>query len=210
MEIALDANARHEHLGTLPHPRLPGALKPMTSTVQDSTLDLRFPTGKFQRPPSLDEAGRARAIDIVAGTAARLRDAVRGLSDAQFDTPYRPDGWTVRQVAHHVPDSHLNAYVRFKLALTENEPTIKPYEEALWAELPDVKAVPVETSLTLLDAVHERWIAILRAMKPSDFERMLIHPESGRQSLDQVLALYAWHGPHHIAQITSLRQRQGW
>ena len=182
----------------------------MTSTVQDSNLDLRFPTGKFQRPASLDAAGRAQAVDIVAGTPARLRDAVRGLTDAQLDTPYRPDGWTVRQVVHHVPDSHLNAYVRFKLALTEDEPTIKPYDETRWAELSDVKAVPVATSLTLLETVHERWVAILRAMTPADFARMLVHPESGRQSLDQMLALYAWHGPHHIAQITSLRQRQGW
>ena len=208
-ERTLDANGAHTHLLTLP-PRYSGALKPMTSTVQDSNLDLRFPTGKFQRPPSLDAAGIARAIDIVAETPAKLRDAMRGLSDAQLDTPYRPDGWTVRQVAHHVPDSHLNAYVRFKLALTEDTPTIKPYEEALWAELPDVKAVPVATSLTLLDTIHERWVAILRAMTPAQFERMLVHPETGRQRLDQVLALYAWHGPHHIAQITSLRQRQGW
>ena len=182
----------------------------MTSSAQDSTLDLRFPTGKFQRPPSLDDAARARAIDIVADTPARLRDAVRGLSDAQLDTPYRPGGWSVRQVAHHLPDSHLNAFIRFKLALTEDVPTIKPYDEALWAELADVKAVPVATSVTLLDAVHERWIAILRAMTPADFARELVHPETGRQRLDQVLALYAWHGPHHVAQITTLRERQGW
>jgi uncharacterized damage-inducible protein DinB len=190
--------------------REPGAPPPMTSTVQDSTLDLRYPTGRFQRPAQLDADARTRAIEIVTATPGRLRDAIRGLTEAQLDTPYRPEGWTVRQVAHHVPDSHLNAYVRFKLALTENEPTIKPYEENLWAELADVKAVPVETSLTLLEAVHERWVAILRAMTPADFERRLVHPESGVQRLDQVLALYAWHGPHHIAQITSLRERMGW
>lgn len=182
----------------------------MPSTAQESTPDLRFPTGKFQRPASLDAAARARAIEIVAGTPAKLRDAVRGLTDEQVETPYRPGGWTVRQVVHHVPDSHLNAYCRFKLALTENEPTIKPYNESAWAELPDVKAVPISTSLTLLDVVHERWTAILRGMKPNDFERYLIHPESGRQTLDQMLALYAWHGPHHIAHITALRQRNGW
>jgi uncharacterized damage-inducible protein DinB len=182
----------------------------MTSTAQDSTLDLRFPTGKFQRPASLDTAARARAIEIVTETPARLREAVHGLSDAQLDTEYRPGGWTVRQVVHHVPDSHLNAYVRFKLALTEDDPTIKPYDESRWAELPDVKTVPIATSLTLLEAVHDRWLAILRAMTPADFERMLTHPESGRQRLDQVLALYAWHGPHHVAHVTSLRQRQGW
>jgi uncharacterized damage-inducible protein DinB len=182
----------------------------MSSTAQGSTLDLRFPTGKFQRPPSLDAAARARAIDIVAETPARLREAVRGLSEAQLDTEYRPGGWSIRQVVHHVADSHLNAYVRFKLALTEDDPTIKPYDEARWAELPDVKTVPIATSITLLDAVHDRWLAILRAMTPADFERMLTHPESGRQRLDQVLALYAWHGPHHTAHVTSLRQRQGW
>ncbi len=179
------------------------------TAVQDST-DLSFPTGRFQRPAKLDPDARARAIDIVTATPSRLRQAVRGLTNEQIETPYRPGGWTVRQVVHHVPDSHLNAYCRFKLALTENEPTIKPYEESLWAQLPDVQAVPIETSLTLLDTVHERWVAILRGMKPSDFDRMLVHPESGRQSLDQVLALYAWHGPHHIAHITKLRDRMGW
>jgi hypothetical protein len=182
----------------------------MTSTAQDSSLDLRFPTGKFQRPPSLDEAARAHAIGIIAETPARLREATRGLTDAQLDTEYRPGGWTVRQVVHHVPDSHLNAYIRFKLALTEDVPTIKPYDEARWAELADVKTVPIETSLSLLDSVHERFVAILRAMTPADFARELVHPESGRQRLDQMLALYAWHGPHHVAHVTSLRQRQGW
>lgn len=182
----------------------------MASTVQDSTPDLRFPTGRFQRPASLDDAARARALEVIEATPKRLREAVRGLTAEQIETPYRPGGWTVRQVVHHVPDSHLNAYVRFKLALTENEPTIKPYDEAAWAGLADAKVVPIETSLTLLDAVHERWMAILRAMQPSDFERTLVHPESGRQRLDQVLALYAWHGPHHIAHVTSLRQRMGW
>jgi uncharacterized damage-inducible protein DinB len=182
----------------------------MTSTIQDSASDLRFPTGRFQRPASLDADGRARAIDTIAATPARLRDAVRGLTEEQLETPYRPGGWTVRQVVHHVPDSHVNAYCRFKLALTEDEPTIKPYEEGRWAELADSKLVPIATSLTFLDVVHERWLAILRAMTPSDFERMLNHPESGRQRLDQMLALYAWHGPHHVAHVTALRTRMGW
>ena len=182
----------------------------MTSTAQDSVSDLSFPTGKFQRPPMLDADARARAIDTIAATPSRLRQAVRALTKEQIETPYRPGGWTVRQVVHHVPDSHLNAYCRFKLALTEDEPTIKAYDEARWALLPDVQAVPIETSLTLLDVVHERWVAILRGMKPSDFERMLVHPESGRQRLDQMLALYEWHGPHHIAHITKLRERMGW
>ena len=182
----------------------------MTSTIPDSGLDaLRYPTGKFQRPASLDADARARAIDVIVGTPGRLREAVRGLTAEQIETPYRPGGWVVRQVVHHVADSHMNAFIRFKLALTENEPTIKPYDEAEWAKLADTR-VPLETSLTLLDAVHERWLAVLRAMTPADFERMLVHPETGRQRLDQVLALYAWHGPHHTTQITSLRERQGW
>jgi uncharacterized damage-inducible protein DinB len=181
----------------------------MSSTARESAPDLRFPVGKFQRPAELDPAARAKAIEIVAAAPARLRDAVRGLTPEQIDTPYRPEGWTVRQVVHHVPDSHLNAYVRFKLALTEDVPTIKPYDEARWAELPDT-ALPIETSLTLLDAVHERWLAILRSMQPSDFARELVHPESGRQRLDQMLALYSWHSLHHVGHITSLRQRKGW
>lgn len=182
----------------------------MTSTIQDSAPDvLRFPTGRFQRPASLDASGVARAIEEIAATPGRLRDAVRGLTPDQIETPYRPGGWTVRQVVHHVPDSHLNAYVRFKLALTEEEPTIKPYDEAAWATLADSR-LPLETSLTLLDVVHERWLAILRAMTPSDLARMLVHPESGRQRLDQMVALYAWHGPHHVAHVTSLRERMGW
>ena len=181
----------------------------MTSTVQESSQDLRFPTGKFQRPAELDARGRTNAIDIIAATPARLREAVNGLTPEQIETPYRPGGWTVRQVVHHVPDSHLNAFIRFKLALTEDTPTIKPYDEARWADLADT-TVPIATSLTLLEAVHERWIALLRAMTPADFERQLVHPETGRQRLDQVLALYAWHGPHHVAHVTSLRQRMGW
>ena len=186
----------------------------MTSTRQDSAPApapdaLRYPTGRFQRPPSLDTTARAKAIETIAATPARLRDAVRGLTPEQIETPYRPGGWTVRQVVHHVPDSHLNAYIRFKLALTENEPTIKPYDESEWAKLADIR-VPLETSLALLDAVHERWVAILQAMTSADFERMLVHPETGRQRLDQMLALYAWHGPHHTAHVTTLRQRMGW
>ena len=182
----------------------------MTTTTQDPASDvLSYPIGRFHRPASLDADARERAIEIIASTPARLRDAVRGLTTEQIETPSRPGGWTVRQVVHHVPDSHMNAYIRFKLALTENVPTIKPYEESEWAKLADTR-VPLETSLTLLDAVHERWLAILRAMTPTDFERELIHPQSGRQRLDQVLALYAWHGPHHTAHVTSLRERMGW
>jgi uncharacterized damage-inducible protein DinB len=175
-----------------------------------ATTDLRYPVGRFRRPESLDEAERRRAIDAIAGTPAKLRAALAGLTDVQLDTPYRPDGWTVRQVVHHVPDSHMNAYVRFKLALTEDEPTIKPYDEARWAELPDTRETPIESSLALLDRLHDRWVRLLRAMSVDDFARRLRHPEMGVQRLDQVLALYDWHGRHHVGHVTSLRERMGW
>jgi hypothetical protein len=171
---------------------------------------LSYPVGRFERPDSLTDAQRKDAIASIAATPKRFRDAIAGLNDRQLDTPYRPDGWTVRQVAHHVPDSHMNAYIRFKLALTEDNPTIKPYEEAEWAKLADVRATPVETSLALLDHLHARWDTILRAMTASDFARTLHHPENGKLTLDQMLALYEWHGRHHTAHITSLRERNGW
>jgi len=175
------------------------------------SADLRYPVGKFVRPKSLTPAERTSAIEAIAKTPAAMRAAVSGLTDAQLDTPYRPDGWSVRQVVHHVPDSHMNAYTRFKLALTEDVPTIKPYDEARWAELEDGKSKLVEHSLTLLDALHARWVFLLDRMKPSDFERKLNHPEwEAPLSLDAMLALYAWHGKHHVAHITSLRERSGW
>lgn len=150
-------------------------------------------------------------IDAIARLPDDFRGAVRGLSESQLDTPYRPEGWTVRQLVHHVPDSHMNAYVRFKLALTEDVPTIKPYDEAEWAKLSDVRDTPIETSLTLLSAMHDRWVRLLSAMSPDDFARKLNHPDwDAPLSLDTMLALYAWHGPHHTAHITSLRQRMGW
>ena len=172
--------------------------------------DLRFPIGRFQRPASLSPQQRRDAIDSVAAAPARLRAAVAGLNDAQFDTPYRPDGWTVRQVVHHVPDSHANAVIRFKLALTEDVPTIKPYDEAAWAKLEDARTTPIEVSLGLVDGLHDRWVRILNAMSPADFARELRHPENGPMTLDQMLALYEWHGRHHVAHITSLRERNGW
>ncbi|HET6232586.1 MAG TPA: putative metal-dependent hydrolase [Longimicrobiaceae bacterium] len=172
--------------------------------------DLRYPVGRFERPGRLSDAQRRELIAQVAATPARLRAVVEDLNEGQLDTPYRPGGWTVRQLAHHVPDSHLNAYTRFKLALTESEPTIKPYDEARWAELPDTRSVPVETSLALLDALHERWDAVLRGMQPADFERRLVHPENGPMDLDALLALYAWHGRHHVAHVSALRERMGW
>ena len=175
-------------------------------------MDLRYPIGRFTRPVDVTGAERARYIEAVAGAPAALREAVRGLDDAQLDTPYRPDGWTVRQVIHHLPDSHLNAYVRFKLALTEVEPTIKPYDEKAWAQLPDGRSPLVAESLTLLDALHARWVYMLRAMNAGDFARTLMHPErpDAPMTLDVMLALYAWHGRHHAAQVTALRDRMKW
>ncbi len=174
------------------------------------STDLRYPIGKFTFPEQATDAQCRQWIDEIAAAPAALRSAVAGLSPEQLDTPYRPGGWTVRQVVHHVPDSHLNSYVRFKLALTEEEPTIKPYDEARWAELPDTRETPVEVSLGLLDALHERWVTLLRSLSPADLERTFRHPEMGVVPLRKNVALYAWHGRHHIAHITSLRARMGW
>ena len=169
--------------------------------------DPRYPIGKFSFDGDVSDAARAARIADIEAAPRLLRAAVEGMSERQLDTPYREGGWTVRQVVHHVPDSHLNAYVRFKLALTEDAPTIKPYDEALWAALPDSRETPVAVSLTLLDALHQRWVTLLRAMAPADFSRTFIHPEHGRSmSLDQVLALYAWHGKHHLGHVTSVRK----
>ena len=176
-----------------------------------TTTDLRYPIGKYVRPKSLTPAERTKAIEAIATTPANLRAAVQGLTAAQLETPYRPDGWTVIQVVHHVPDSHMNAFCRFKLALTEDTPTIKPYDEAKWAELDDGKSKLIEHSLSLLDSLHVRWVFLLERMKPGDFSKAVNHPEwTGPMSLDQLLAMYSWHGPHHTAQITSLRERSGW
>jgi hypothetical protein len=147
----------------------------------------------------------------IAAAPGRLRAAVSGLTPPQLDTPYRDNGWTVRQVVHHIPDSHLNAYTRIKLALTEDEPTIKPYEEARWAELPDARGGDIEPSLSLLEFLHQRWLLLLRQLSSNDFDRRFRHPEHGRIfGLNEALAMYAWHGRHHVAHITSLRQRRGW
>ena len=172
--------------------------------------DLKYPVGKFEWAGSATADNRRRAIAAIAATPAKLRTAVAGLSAKQLDTPYRPDGWTIRQVVHHVPESHMNAYIRFKLALTEDQPTIKPYQQQHWANLADVQATPIETSLALLESLHERWVVLLRGLSPEDFARTFRHPEMGEQSLDRTLALYAWHGAHHVAHITSLRERSGW
>ena len=171
--------------------------------------DPRYPIGKFERRDSLSPAERRTCIETIAAVPQNLRNAVRGLSEKQLDTPYREGGWTLRQVVHHVPDSHMNAFIRFKLALTEPNPTIKPYDEKEWAKLADVQ-VPIETSLVLLEAVHHRWLAILRSMTPIQFEFKLKHPELGQLDLDRLLGMYAWHGKHHVAHIMSLRKRMGW
>jgi len=172
--------------------------------------DVRYPIGKFKRPERFDAAQRAEYIREIAEAPRILRLAVSGLNASQLDTPYRQGGWTVRQVVHHLPDSHMNAYVRLKLALTEPEPAIKTYDEARWSELPDARNAPVEISLSLLEALHARWVACLRGLANEDFEKNFRHPELGRMSLNNQLALYAWHGKHHIAHITSLRSRMGW
>ncbi|MFY9688835.1 MAG: bacillithiol transferase BstA [Candidatus Acidiferrales bacterium] len=172
--------------------------------------DLRFPIGKFQRPEGISADQRSQFIDQIADTPARLAAAVAGLSPSQLDTPYRPGGWTVRQLVHHVPDSHMNAYVRFRLALTEDEPTIKPYDEARWAELADAKTAPIEPSLALLENLHKRWVTLMRSFTPAEWARAFRHPERGLATLGGDLALYAWHGRHHVAHVTSLRERNGW
>jgi hypothetical protein len=173
--------------------------------------ELRYPAGRFEYAGPADDAQRRERIEAIAQTPAQLRKAVKGLAVVQLDTPYRDGGWTIRQVAHHIPDSHMNGYVRCKLALTEDSPTIKPYAENLWAQLPDVRSAPVETALALLEPLHERWVTFLRTLSGSDWERTYVHPEYGAiYTLDKVLALYAWHGRHHVAHITSVRQRKGW
>jgi uncharacterized damage-inducible protein DinB len=171
--------------------------------------DLRYPIGKFQPIENVTDIQRRAFIDAIAETPENLKAAIAGLNERQLDTPYRPGGWTVRQVIHHVPDSHMNSFVRFKLALTEDEPTIKPYEEARWAELADSKA-PVQTSLLLLENLHKRWILLLDSLTPSDWQRKFRHPERGAMTLAENLQLYAWHGRHHVAHITALRERNNW
>lgn len=172
--------------------------------------DLRYPVGRWQSPERITHAERQALIEGIEQAPARLSAAVDGLTAAQLDTAYRPGGWTVRQVVHHVPDSHLNAYVRFKLALTEDAPTIRTYEQQLWAELADASVGPVEVSLALLDALHRRWVLLLRSLQGKDFARTFRHPELGVMTLDEQLHHYEWHGRHHIAHISCLRERQGW
>ena len=177
--------------------------------MDDSAL--RYPIGKFRFPEAVSTAERNTFVEQIAQAPERLRAAVSGLGDAQLDTPYRPGGWTVRQVVHHVPDSHLNSYTRFRLALTEEEPTIKPYREDQWAELPDARTAPVEVSLRLLECLHSRWVALLRSLTDAQWKRKFRHPDlGGLITLEQNAALYAWHSGHHVAHIANLRERMGW
>jgi DinB superfamily len=173
------------------------------------TPDLQYPVGKFTFPKTVSVDERKGFVDEIAATPARLKAAVAGLSAAQLDTPYRPGGWTVRQLVHHVPESHMNSYIRFKWALTEDEPTIKTYFEDRWAELSDARTSPIEPSLALLESLHQRWITLLRALTEEDWKRTFRHPALGLVRLDQNAALYAWHGRHHVAHITKLRERLG-
>jgi len=173
-------------------------------------MDLSYPIGPFKFAGTLSPEQRLALIDEIAATPAELRAAVAGLSDEQLDTPYRPDGWTVRQVVHHLPDSHVNSYCRFKLALTEDHPVIRAYDENLWANTDDARTAPVDVSLDLLEALHRRWVLFLRSFADQDFARTFQHPALGTMTVDKNLALYAWHGRHHVAHITSLRQRNGW
>jgi len=173
-------------------------------------MDLRYPIGRFDWKAVITPEMRPSLIDEIAATPSWLRQAIDGLDDRQLDTPYRPDGWTVRQVVHHLADSHMNNYVRVRLALTEHEPTIKPYDEAKWAELYDARTLPPAGSLALLESMHLRWVELLRHLADADYSRSFHHPEAGTVRLDTNLALYAWHGRHHTAHIAGLRQRMGW
>jgi uncharacterized damage-inducible protein DinB len=172
--------------------------------------DPRFPIGNFsyQGPPTPEQ--KRQFLHEVEQAPSQLRKAVAELSDQQLDTPYRDGGWTVRQVVHHVPDSHMNSYIRFKLALTEDSPTIRTYMEDRWAELPEAKAAPIEVSLLLLENLHGRWMLFLRSLQPEDWKKTFRHPDLGPMDLKKALALYAWHGKHHVAHVTSLRERMGW
>jgi len=173
-------------------------------------MDLSYPIGKFDFQQTVDPQSRWGLIADIAAAPAQFRQAAGGLDDAQLDTPYRPGGWTVRQTVHHVADSHMNSFLRFRLALTEDEPLVVPYQQQLWANLHDSLTAPVATSLQLLDSLHKRWVTLLTSLSGADFERTFRHPEIGLVRLDLNLALYAWHGRHHAAHITRLRDRMGW
>ena len=171
---------------------------------------LRYPIGRFEPPSRIDRDYIERWIGDIEALPADLRKAVKGLTDAQLDTPYRPGGWTIRQVIHHLPDSHINSFIRFKWALTEDRPEIKPYFEDRWAELADYSMAPVAASLDLLDGLHQRWVALLRSLTGQDLKKTFIHPESGLVKLPETIGSYAWHGRHHLAHIREAIRREGW
>lgn len=175
-----------------------------------SNMDLSYPIGKFQMPAEVSPEALRTGIRELAAGPGLLREAVFGLNDSQLDTPYRPGGWTVRQVVHHIADSHMNAYVRFRLALTEDQPTIRPYDQGKWAGLSDALRDPVEVSLVLIDSLHQRMVDLFDSLAPSDFSRTFLHPERGVVHIDGNILMYAWHTRHHTAHITGLRQRMGW
>lgn len=178
----------------------------------EATLDqLRYPTGKFKAAESYTPDTINGYISTIESFPDALKKAVQNLNDAQLDTPYREGGWTIRQVVHHVADSHLNAYIRFKLALTEDNPTIKPYKEGLWAELEEAKHAPIELSLPLIEALHKRWVTFLKTLSPDDLKKTFHHPDSKADvPLNRATALYAWHCNHHLAHITELKKRKNW
>ncbi len=172
---------------------------------------LKYPIGHFEKPENITREHIARWIDEISAFPNKLKSAVESLSDAQLDTPYRPDGWTVRQVVHHCADSHANSIIRFKLALTEDAPIIKPYYEDRWAELEDSRTLPVESALWMLQGIHARWTVLLRSLTNEQLSRVFIHPEHGKSfRIDENIGVYAWHGNHHLAHITSLNDRMGW
>lgn len=173
-------------------------------------MDLAYPIGKFLRPEKISAEDRSRYLLDLEAAPRIYRESIRGLDDSQLDTPYRPGGWTVRQVIHHVPDSHLHSYSRFKYALTEEDPMIKPYPEDKWAELPDSRTMPVEPSLQMLEGLHARWVALLSSLSDAQWKRTFRHPEMGSMPLDVTLALYSWHSRHHAAHIRGLRDRSNW
>ncbi len=172
--------------------------------------DPRYPVGEFNPPTDPSPQEIRRAIDTIAACPKALRAAVAGLNDAQLDTPYRDGGWTVRQVTHHIADSHMNAYIRCKLAVTEDHPRVKAYEQADWARLEDGRTAPIELSLQIMDALHDRWVRFLRSLPDQAFARTIDHPENGVMTLHNVIFMYEWHSRHHVAHITRLRDRKGW
>jgi DinB superfamily len=179
-------------------------------TTANIHASLSFPVGKFQAPATFSATTRRTAIETLRHLPSALVEATAGLTQKQLDEPYREGGWSLRQVVHHVADSHINAYSRVRLALTEDWPTIKPYGQDPWANLTDARTLPIDVSLTLLDALHTRWVALFESLTEADWQRGYLHPESGRQTIDQVLELYAWHSRHHTAHITGLRHSKGW